>query len=304
MAVEERRASCRALQATAKDHAAIKTSCAPPWQLNQTGFETAALVLGAERGNDWVNMQLNAAAYALDMGGALWLAGNRKAGFERYFKWARKLLGRGQIVSRNKDTRIAVLQKTQTVPKPSPQEFLINTKLRGHELRFYTLPGVFSANEIDPASRLLLDFLPKKVAGEEILDLGAGYGALSLPLALDGAKVTLVEQSLVAVISSRNNFANANATARILHSDVDEALQKEDLFDIVVSNPPFHIGGHVVLDVAKAFVAAAHSRLRPGGRFYLVANPFLKYESWMQNLFGNVHEHITGRYKVLSAIKQ
>ncbi|WP_287417270.1 methyltransferase, partial [Oceanithermus sp.] len=72
----------------------------------------------------------------------------------------------------------------------------------------------------------------------------------------------------------------------------------------VVSNPPFHVGGRVVLDVAEAFVAAAHRRTRPGGRFYLVANPFLKYEVWMHDRFGNVRTLHAGRYKVLLAVKQ
>ena len=305
LAVEERRASCRALQATASERNSIEVSCILPWELKQTGFDMAALVLGAERGNDWVHQQLAAVAYALADGGALWLAGSRKAGFERYLGWARELVGPGDVVARSKDTQVAVLQKTKEAIKPTPKTKTIAVELRGKSMHFYALPGVFSADELDPASRLLLEHLPtaEEIAGREVLDLGAGYGALSLPLALEGARVTLLEQSLAAVKSAQLSFSHANATTEILHSDVDEALQADRLFDIVVSNPPFHVGGHVVLDVAEAFVAAAHSRLRPGGRFYLVANPFLKYERWMLDRFSNVRELYAGRYKVLSATR-
>ncbi len=302
-AVEERRASCRALQATAAEHASVEAVCALPWEIEQTGFDTVALVLGAERGNDWVRAQLAAAAYALEGGGTLWLAGSRKAGFERYLDWARELVGPGNVVARSKDVRVATLQKTKAAIKPTPPTKTVEAELRGKSLRFYTLPGVFSAGEVDPASRLLLEHLPKEVADHEVLDLGAGYGALSLPLALEGAGVTLLEQSLAAIESARLSFSAAEAKAEIHHSDVDETLREGRLFDIVVSNPPFHVGGHVVLDVAKAFVAAAHLRLRPGGRFYLVANPFLKYERWMQDRFGNVRELYAGRYRVLLSVK-
>ena len=303
-AVEERRASCRALQATAAEHASIEVACSLPWEIEQTGFDTVTLVLGAERGNDWVRQQLAAAAYALEKGGTLWLAGSRKAGFDRYLSWARELVGPGKVVARDKDARVAVIQKTKEAARPTPQAKTIEARLKGRFQRFYALPGVFSADGVDPASMLLLEHLPEDVAGLEILDLGAGYGALSLPLTQAGAKVTLLEQSLAAVAGARLTFAAANHPAAIFHSDVDEALRESSLFDIVVSNPPFHVGGHVVLDVAEAFVAAAHLRLRPGGRFYLVANPFLKYDRWMQQRFGSVRELYSGRYRVLLSVKR
>ncbi|WP_457638060.1 methyltransferase [Oceanithermus sp.] len=302
-AVEERRASCRALKATVAGRSSIKAVCALPWETNRGGFDTVTLVLGAERGNDWVRQQLAAAAHALAEGGTLWLAGSRKAGFERYLRWARDLVGPGETVARRKDLRVAVLRKTKLALRPEPRANVIEAELMGRRLRFFALPGVFSADDVDPASRLLLENLPEDISGAEVLDLGAGYGALSLPLTLAGAEVTLLEQSLAAVESARLSYGAANSSAAILHSDVDEALRENRKFDIVVSNPPFHVGGHVVLDVAEAFVAAAHLRLRPGGRFYLVANPFLKYDSWMQKRFGNVRELYSGSYKVLLSTK-
>ncbi len=301
-AYEERRAALRALEATAREHQGLQVKAALPWQAHRGAFKTVALVLGAERGNDWVRAQLEAAACALEPGGSLWLAGGKKQGFERYLNWTQKLVGPAEVVARAGGARVAVLEKDRpcAAPKIEPQVF--SAQLRGRELSFYALPGVFSAGEVDPASRLLLENL-ESASGLRVLDLGAGYGALSLPLALEGASVTLLEQSLAAVQSARMGFDAAGAAGEVLHSDVDEALPEGSFFDIVISNPPFHVGGHVVLDVAEAFVAAAHSRLRPGGRFYLVANPFLKYEVWMRERFGNVRELYAGQYKVLLSVK-
>ncbi len=303
LALEERRASCRALASTAAACAKMRARCLLPWELEERGFATAALVPGAERGNLWVRQQLQAAAHALEEGGVLWLAGSRKAGFDRYLGWARELLGEGGVVARRREFRVAALTKLRPAARPEAGFATIEARLRGRRLRFFVLPGVFSADGVDPASRLLLERLPEEVAGLEVLDLGAGYGALSLPLALEGARVTLLEQSLAAVASARESFARAGVAAGIHHSDVDEALPEGSFFDIVVSNPPFHVGGRVVLHVTEAFVAAAHAHLRPGGRFYLVANPFLKYERWMQDRFGNVRELHSGRYKVLMSTK-
>jgi 16S rRNA (guanine1207-N2)-methyltransferase len=64
------------------------------------------------------------------------------------------------------------------------------------------------------------------------------------------------------------------------------------------------VGGAVILDVAQAFVEAAAARLKPGGGFFLVANPFLKYESLLEARFGNFKTLLVREYKVLFAKKE
>jgi len=135
------------------------------------------------------------------------------------------------------------------------------------------------------------------------LDLGAGYGALTLPLARLGAEVTAVEDDLVSVLSLQRSLEANSLAARVLHSDVDEALTEEERFDMIVTNPPFHVGGAVILDVAQAFVEAAAARLKPGGGFFLVANPFLKYETLLEERFGAFRTLLLREYKVLFAEK-
>jgi 16S rRNA (guanine1207-N2)-methyltransferase len=160
---------------------------------------------------------------------------------------------------------------------------------------------------VDKASLLLLEALVPAVPslkGRRVLDLGAGYGALTLPLARLGAEVTAVEDDLVSVLSLRRSLEENGLEARALHSDVDEALTPEERFDIIVTNPPFHVGGAVILDVAQAFVEAAAARLKPGGGFFLVANPFLKYESLLEARFGNFKTLLVREYKVLFAKKE
>ncbi len=301
---EDRRAALRALEATSAREPALRVHAALPWEAPAAAFDSVLLVLGADRGNEWVRAQLAAAARALKPSGRLWLAGDKKLGFERYLGWARKLVGPGEVVARERGGRVALLERGEgPAPEPAPTERKLAARLRGREIVFTVGPGVFSADAVDPASRLLLQHLPGDLAGARVLDLGAGYGALSLPLALEGARTTLLEAQLASVRCAQASYAEAGAEGQVLHSDVDEALPEGEAYDIVVSNPPFHVGGRVVLDVAKAFVAAAHRRTRPGGRFYLVANPFLKYEVWMRDRFGNVRTLHADRYKVLLSTK-
>ncbi|HEX9441586.1 MAG TPA: methyltransferase, partial [Roseiflexaceae bacterium] len=75
-------------------------------------------------------------------------------------------------------------------------------------------------------------------------------------------------------------------------------------YDLIATNPPFHLGRRQTTSIARAFIADAARALRPAGRFYLVANRFLPYEPNIEAAFGNVREVAgDGRYKVLLATR-
>ena len=57
--------------------------------------------------------------------------------------------------------------------------------------------------------------------------------------------------------------------------------------------------------IANRFITDAPAVMRDGGRFYIVANAFLKYEPQLRGTFNNVTEVANdGQYKVLLAIKE
>lgn len=76
-----------------------------------------------------------------------------------------------------------------------------------------------------------------------ILDLGTGSGAIAVALAgeLPAAQVTAVDVSPAAVQVAERNAAAAGVAARVrvIVSDWTAALDPDDRFDIVVSNPPY-----------------------------------------------------------------
>lgn len=165
---------------------------------------------------------------------------------------------------------------------------------------FVTLPGVFSADGIDPASRLLADSLPKSI-GKRVADLGAGWGYLSARL-LERADLTalhLVEDDHSALTCARLNLTDPRAQ---FHWADATQWRPDAALDGIVMNPPFHSGRAADPGLGQAFIASAAACLAPHGRLWLVANRHLPYETVLGQTFRDVQE-IAGdkRFKVLAA---
>ena len=138
------------------------------------------------------------------------------------------------------------------------------------------------------------------------LDMGCGAGFIGCHMARLATKgqVTMVDASLVAVEEVRRRVEQSGLTnAQVLSSDGAQAVSSQR-FDLVVTNPPFHIGGIQTTRIGERFIREAAQVLRPRGRFYLVANRFLKYEPTMRSVFKTVEE-VGGdtRFKVLRGIE-
>lgn len=295
-AIETSRASLRCLEASFGS--AVRVARGLPWETEPDSVDLVAMVLPASRGTRYVELSLLGAARALRVGGRLWIAGSKDKGFEHYFKMAQSLLGYGVLVRRNGAFRVAVLEKEQPAPEVPPVWQSFDWEFSGEALHFSYLPGVFSGGQLDPGSAMLLLELPHDLG--RVLDIGGGYGALSRPLVGRAQSLTLLEDDWVSVLSAQKNLGEL---ATVLHSDVDEALTEGQTFTTIVSNPPFHVGGLVVLETATAFIEAAYARLERGGKFYLVANRFLPYEPLLEARFATVRTVAVKSHKVLMAQK-
>ncbi|KMW59595.1 Ribosomal RNA small subunit methyltransferase C [Candidatus Rhodobacter oscarellae] len=166
---------------------------------------------------------------------------------------------------------------------------------------FQTLPGVFSADGIDPASKLLAEALPAKLP-KRMADLGAGWGYLSAQtLSREGIEALhLVEADHAALECARANVADARA--RFHWADARDVDLKA--LDGVIMNPPFHQARAAEPKLGLAFIASAARILAPHGRLWMVANRHLPYEVSLKDAFRTVTE-IAGdtRFKVLYAEK-
>lgn len=185
--------------------------------------------------------------------------------------------------------------------KPFPPEWKTKGPQHGDH-GFVTAEGVFSADGIDPASRLLADSLPEKL-GARVVDLGAGWGYLaSRILQRDTVKtLDLVEADHNALDCASANIADPRARFHWADATV---WRSDSGVDAVVMNPPFHTGRNVDPDLGRAFIAAAAAMLTPQGRLWMVANRHLPYEAALAQHFTDVSE-LTGdnRFKILSAAR-
>lgn len=151
---------------------------------------------------------------------------------------------------------------------------------------FVARPGVFSADGIDPGSRLLAESLPQSL-GACVVDLGAGWGYLSHRVLERGdvREMHMVEEDHAALECARANVADPRTRA---HWADAAQWRPEAPVDSVVSNLPFHAGRRADPSLGRAFLAAAARMVKPQGRVFVVANRHLPYEGEMARLFAEV----------------
>lgn len=167
--------------------------------------------------------------------------------------------------------------------------------------RWHTVPGVFSAKQIDAGSALLAAQIPPGLSGA-VVDLGAGWGYLSgqvLARCQAISQVHLVEAQGAALDCARHNVADSRAAFHWADATTWTGVKGADA---VIMNPPFHTGRAAEPDLGRAFIASAARLLKPGGRLYMVANRHLPYEVTLRDVFGAVEEMGgTSKFKLLAA---
>ena len=165
---------------------------------------------------------------------------------------------------------------------------------------FVTKVGVFSADGIDPASRLLVEALPADIKGR-IADFGAGWGYLTRHLLAleDIDHIDCVEADRAALDCARQNCADHRVSFQWQDATTWRA---NDPLDAIVMNPPFHHGRAAEPAIGKAFISSAARNLVAHGRLFLVANRQLPYEEILNSHFANVKQiSQNNRFKVLFA---
>ncbi|MED4174083.1 methyltransferase, partial [Halalkalibacterium halodurans] len=96
--------------------------------------------------------------------------------------------------------------------------------LRGHSFQFTTDRGVFSKQEVDFGSRLLIETFQFPEIEGDVLDVGCGYGPIGISLARDGGERSV---HMVDVNERAIDLAKRNATANHVKNVV---VYRSDLF--------------------------------------------------------------------------
>ncbi|MDY0913067.1 class I SAM-dependent methyltransferase [Rathayibacter festucae] len=160
----------------------------------------------------------------------------------------------------------------------------ISARIAGRDLEVTTAGGVFSPGHVDLGTRVLLDAVPDAPARGDLLDLGCGWGPISLALALGSpdARVWAVDVNQRALELVRRNCAelgvsNVNA---VLPEDVPEDVR----FAAVWSNPPIRVGKAELHALLERWLP----RLEPKAEAWLVVQRNLGADSlltWLTETF-------------------
>ena len=150
--------------------------------------------------------------------------------------------------------------------------------------------ATFGGTKIDQGTRFLLGFLDQmSPEARSAVDLGCGTGALAVTLARvrPGLEVTATDDSASAIASTVATSA-ANEVAAQVTAVRDDAMASmpDASVDLVLCNPPFHLGTSVHAGAALKLFAAAGRVLRPGGELWTVFNTHLAYASSLRRLVG------------------
>ena len=171
------------------------------------------------------------------------------------------------------------------------------------EGRFRSRPGLFAWDHIDAGSKLLVETLPPTLKGRAA-DLGAGFGYLSDAVLARYPQVThldAIEAESRAVDLLRQNLAAYGDRAACHWLDATGPLPGS--YDVIVSNPPFHVDRQDRHDIGQAFIRSAAGSLVPGGTLWMVANRHLPYEETLKAAFKNVETAArTDAFKVFRAV--
>lgn len=147
--------------------------------------------------------------------------------------------------------------------------------------------GVFSAKNIDYASQFFIENIEIKEGDNRILDLASGNGILAYAALQKNptAEMHLIDDSLLAVASSKMNLSGEN-----VHFHYNNSLSdfKDNTFDLVISNPPFHFEYETNIEVAIELFKEVKRCLKKGGSFQMVTSQHLNSKTHLQKLFHNV----------------
>lgn len=168
--------------------------------------------------------------------------------------------------------------------------------------------GAFASSRIDIGTRVLLEQLPSIPEVRAVVDLGCGTGALAAAYALrhPHARVIATDRSAAAVRSARATM-RANGLDDRVTVTLDDAGSElpEASIDLVLLNPPFHLGTSIHTAAASRLFAAASRVIRSGGELWCVYNSALSYRPELGRLIGPTEQiHRTPKFTVTRSVRR
>lgn len=150
--------------------------------------------------------------------------------------------------------------------------------------------ATFGGTKVDVGTRFLLEFMAAmRPDAATAIDLGSGNGTIAAALAKsrEGLHVIATDQSAAAVAATAAT-AHANGLDEQIEVLRDDALSSftSGTAELIVLNPPFHVGAAVHAGIALKLFQDAGRVLAPGGELWCVYNRHLDYKAALGRLVG------------------
>jgi 16S rRNA (guanine1207-N2)-methyltransferase len=283
--------------------------------LPQAANTFSLIALDIPKGRKLARHWLVESYFLLETGGELFIAGANVQGIQSIIKDAQELFGNAVIVGYKKGNRCALVRKEpdrdklpewSLEPGIAPGTWItFSISIKGKELTFFSLPGIFSHDQLDEGTGLLLETIDFP-STSKILDVGCGYGIVGLYAAAQAptSEIDLLDSNRLAIAASQKSKTfNKLENVKITTSDLLDRNQGNN-YHLIVSNPPFHAGKEINYSITTALLNQAFQALEPGGNLIIVANQFLRYDYLMKEVFGNSRKLAqTNRFHILTATK-
>lgn len=180
----------------------------------------------------------------------------------------------------------------------------ITHNFHGKNYVFKTDRGVFSKDAVDYGSNVLIETVLDTVdEPSDFIDMGSGYGAISVILADQfKTKPLMVDVNRDAMDVSLENLDMNQVTGTVMEREEYNSMDVKT--DLYITNPPFRVGKKIVMEI----LSDGFNRLNEDGSFYMVVQKkqgMPSYKKELERLFGNVEIARKDKgYYILKAIKE
>lgn len=256
----------------------------------------AAIFFRVAKEKALVHHVINRALTALAVGGTLWLAGDKNDGIKTYLDKAATRAGTAVSIQRDGASLLGSLVRAQPLGESLPDQTYADLRRVEFSANFsaWSKPGIFGWQKIDAGSAFLIEHLQQVFPAEKgqiptrVLDLGCGYGYLSLSAARHwpAAEFVASDNNATAVIACARNFSEFTLRGEVICSDCGAAIDEK--FSAILCNPPFHQGFDVDAELTLRFLRNTRRLLARGGRALFVVNQFIGLERAAAPLFAKV----------------
>lgn len=191
-----------------------------------------------------------------------------------------------------KTKKISGEQYFSAAPSSKDERKTLHVTLRDNDVIMQVSNGVFSASRLDLGTSVLLKHAPELPKSGKFLDIGCGWGPISIALGLESPNAEIFSVDVNERALELTELNAKNAGLKHIHTSlVNDALKENNTlefnnFDIIWSNPPIRVGKEILHDILLTWIP----RLKVGGKAYLVVQKNLGSDSLITWLAENLGE--------------